>query len=97
MVELLKVLVKHDEDDYCQGHCWWHEVDEVGDGYIRCGECGHLYLTKRALRRAYRAVLWSMIRDAWKRIQLVPLELVWNMLTRKTKDIYFCQLCTHDF
>lgn len=97
MVDLFRALVKHNQDDHCQGHCWWHEVDEVGDGYIRCFECGHLYLTKRDLRRAYQAALWSMIRDGWKRNRRISHHLVWNMLTRRTKDIFFCQVCAHDF
>lgn len=101
MVELLKVLVKHDEDDYCQGHCWWHEVDEVGDGYIRCYECGHLYLTARDLRRAYRSQQWAMMKSfRWRPIpgfEPSTWSVLWSIFTTRAKDISFCQLCIHDF
>lgn len=103
MVSLLRALVAHDQDDNCVGHCWWHEVDEVGDGYIRCGECGHLYLTKRDLVRMYRSKSWEMFRSRPFRWRGVPgfepsgLAELWGILTTRAKDIDFCQLCIHDF
>jgi hypothetical protein len=96
VVSLFKVLVKHDEDDDCQGHCWWHEVDEVGDGYIRCFECGHLYLTARDLRREYRKGYWEVLRSGSVPRPFTPVRL-WHVLTIRAKKIHFCQLCIHDF
>lgn len=40
------VLV-HEPTDRCVNlHCCRHNVDEPGDGYIVCGECGHLFPTR---------------------------------------------------
>lgn len=92
------VLVVHEETDDCQGiHCHFHHLDEDGSGYLRCFECGHLYSDKGALVRAYRAVLWSMVKDGVKRYRKVEWRLLWNILTRRAEDIDFCQFCVHDF
>lgn len=37
-------------------HCHWHDVDEPDAGaYKACLECGHVYLTRQALRDAWEA------------------------------------------
>lgn len=97
---------QHEETDDCfNWHCVIHGVDEgrFGEGgYLRCGECGHLYASAGALKRAYRRVLWSMIKDGgwrWVRTPFNPglWDLVRGFLFRRVKDIYFCQFCIHDF
>jgi hypothetical protein len=35
--------------------CWVHHAHEPGEGYRRCFECGHLYVTGRDLVKAYKA------------------------------------------
>lgn len=83
----------HEPTDTClPDHCYWHDVDEPGAGYITCGECGHLYRTARELRRAYRRQVLGG--RSWG----VPLSWrLWKALTARARSIYFCQMCIHDF
>lgn len=112
--------IEHEPDDSCAGeggssaHCWAHNVDEyVGTGpvYQACIECGHLYRSKRELRRAYLRVHWQFFTAAWRDRHMresYPTELrdpplaelahwVWRALTVRASKIYFCQHCIHDF
>jgi hypothetical protein len=90
---MLRLTIEHEPTDACQAdHCWWHNVDEPGTGYITCPECGHLYRTARELRRAYRRQLrngrrWGIPR--WR--------ILLRALTIRAKKISFCQECIHDF
>jgi hypothetical protein len=84
-------------------HCWFHHVAEHSkSAYIMCFECGHVW-TKRALRKAYRRGVthrsqweqrpWFRSNDfapSWARV-------LWKAATIRAKNIYFCQLCIHDF
>lgn len=60
--------------------CWTHDRRETFDGtpYRVCLECGHVYLSKRELRREYRnrwfefmTVEWGQIRDSGLRRELI--------------------------
>lgn len=84
--------IQHEPTDAClPDHCHWHNVDEPGDGYILCPECGHLYRTARELRRAYRR---QVLRPGFS----VPLLWrLWRALTIRASRITFCQECIHDF
>ena len=92
-------VTPHVETDGCAGtHCSTHNVDEVGDGYIVCTECGHLYPTARSLRRAYR----RRLRQDPPR--LYETEYTYGLftwlrlyLTVRADRITFCQECSHDF
>lgn len=82
----------HVPTDAClPDHCYFHNVDEPGGGYVLCGECGHLYRTPRELRSAYRRVVWGFWREDhhWRSL--------WRFLTIRASRIYFCQYCIHDF
>lgn len=86
-------MIEHEPTDACiDVHCHWHNVDELGTGYITCGECGHLYRTARDLRRAYRREVLSRpgfgISLRWR---------LWRAMTIRARRIYFCQECIHDF
>lgn len=79
----------------CDGHCYSCHVDEpIGrrSPYIICLECGHVYRTARALRRAYRRQSLTIPRYdvPWWRI-------TWRAWTIRARDINFCQECIHDF
>lgn len=86
------MTTEHEPSDACVGHCYWHDVDEPGPGYIRCYECGHLYRTARELRRAYRRQSFTVPRCEvpWWRIG-------WRALFIRADKIVFCQECIHDF
>lgn len=76
------------EPEVCYGsrlHCWSCNEDEPDQGcYIRCGECGHVYLTEENLR------------ETWLReYPLLPGEPAPEALP--AEDICFCPLCIHDF
>lgn len=90
-------------------HCHIHEVDEDDRGaYLACGECGHVYLTARSLRKAYRRVVWQMMRsrpdstaerrpwfsDEW---QTGIIRHLWMLATVRASRLTFCQECIHDF
>lgn len=68
-------------------HCWWHDEDEPVDDetYIVCGECFHVYQKPGDLHRMWRMSARNHGMPWWRR---------W---TRRTKDIFFCPLCIHDF
>lgn len=100
MVDLERMLVKHGPSDDCHGHCYSHHVDEPGRGYITCIECGHLYRTKRDLRRAYRRGFRQTVQP--RRLLSDDLDMgwggyLWRLLTVRASTIYFCQECSHDF
>jgi hypothetical protein len=100
-------LAQHEPSDACLGeHCYSCGVDEAsGHAYRVCFECGHVYPTARALRKAYRRVRWEILRNpgiggrAWfsNEWQTGTLRQVWTTLTVRASKIYFCQLCIHDF
>ncbi len=76
-------------DDCWAMHCDSHNVDEASKNvYIRCGECGHLYPTKRALRKAWRdrgrEIGWTF---DWR----------FRAWFKRASKIYFCPECSHDF
>lgn len=73
-------------------HCYSHGVDEPGEGYIGCYECGHLYRTARDLRRAYRR---QVMRGPM--FGMSKWRCRWRALTVRASKIYFCQECIHDF
>lgn len=100
---------RHEPTDACwRDHCYIHDVDEPGDGaYLACGECFHVYPTKRDLRRAYRRGHPSL-RDDWRRASwlrdddFTPSRLTmirWWLRLRllRASRIYFCPECSHDF
>lgn len=92
-------VTKHYPRDVCGDfHCAIHHVDEVGAGYRRCFECGHLYRSKRELvrmyRREYLACVGSVPSTRWAR--WAP-RTWWHILTIKADKIRFCQVCVHDF
>lgn len=102
---------QHEPTDACIGvHCHSHGIDEAGDGYIGCYECGHLYRTAGELRRAYRRkaaeIALSDLRNPhhWARTVGTPLatrlaavaSLVRLPFIRAGR-IGFCQECIHDF
>jgi hypothetical protein len=105
---LLVSLTPHEPSARCENiHCFIHMVDEPGDGYLTCGECFHLFRTRRALRAAERAQLrddwrhpWS--RPTWRRRRYPATALtvsrwVRHYLTIRAGRIYSCPLCAHDF
>lgn len=70
-------------------HCHIHGVDEVGAEtvtYQDCYECGHAYLTRRALRAAHRRETLRVLRQ--------PL---WQRWFFRTASITFCPYCSHDW
>lgn len=96
-------LGQHEPSDVCGSiHCFIHNVDEPGPGYLSCGECFHLYRTAGDLRRAHRRVMWGTMRgslrlfmgDAWRPSWW---RFVWHLLTVRADKIYSCPECAHDF
>jgi hypothetical protein len=85
-------VTEHEPSDACVGHCYCHNVDEPGTGYIRCLECGHLYRTARDLRRAYRRASLAMPAYGvpWRRI-------IARAILIRARNINFCLECIHDF
>lgn len=90
-------------DDCAQVHCHVHNVDERDDNaYICCIECGHVYRTAGALRRAYRRKSFLLLdwSDPWFRsndLYASVLRVLWRALTIRARDIFFCQMCSHNF
>lgn len=73
----------HPPTDACAHcHCYYHDVDEAGETYIECYECGHAYPSKRALRRAHRDM---------------PMHLWWRALLTPASRITYCPLCAHSW
>lgn len=102
--KLLVRLDQHEPSAACHDvHCFAHNVDEPGPGYLGCQECFHLYRTPRDLRRAHRANCRQAIHKEWWTTE--PFWAVlrawiscrWHLLTVRAKDIYFCPECGHDF
>lgn len=98
-------------DDCAEMHCVSHQVDEPGDGYIACGECGHNYRTPLALAWAWHVSAWRLWwfelrachntwvgrRTLWSwRIRTAL--LLWRVfIPRWPSQIWYCQECSHDF
>jgi hypothetical protein len=79
----------HEPDSGCNDvHCYACNIDEIGPGYLTCGECFHVYRSRGELRRLYRRQLI--------RRQRRP-HIVWRALTIRAADISFCPHCIHDF
>ena len=104
----LRRTERHEYEPGCgHQHCHIHDVDEDDRGaYIACGECGHVYLTARSLRQAYR----RMLREITKQPRMeggyvlsLPLRMHswyrrgWSRLTLRASRIYWCPECAHDF
>lgn len=96
----------HEPNSWCGNiHCHSCGIDELAHGaYQVCGECGHVYPTARSLRRAYRRVVWEMIRNPLSGTRWFTndwatgrFRQTFAMLTVRASKIYFCQLCIHDF
>jgi hypothetical protein len=102
----------HEATDTCwQFHCYSHNVDElrIGKPHLVCDECRHVYPTKRALIKAWRAGMRSMFRTMRKTcaedgarfspgeaLALRASQLI-GLYTVKVDNIYYCPLCAHDF
>jgi len=92
----------HQPTDACHDvHCYSCHVDEIGTGFIVCGECGHLYRTAGDLRRAYRR-RFREVHKRWQEFDIITARLPgyrawWRILTIRVKNIHFCQHCIHDF
>lgn len=67
-------------------HCWTHNVDEPSDGYLLCGECGHMFLTPEELIAA--DLNWREESLAYGRM---------DNTAKDPEKIYSCPHCTHDF
>jgi hypothetical protein len=86
----------HEPNSWCGHlHCFIHNIDELSyPSYMTCGECHHVYLTARALRRAERRFWWGgrrfVRRSRW-------LGLVFRVATVRASRIYDCAHCGHDF
>jgi hypothetical protein len=94
----------HEATDACaEVHCAFHMVDEPGEGYHICGECWHLFPTKKDLRRQWRRMLREMERSIHDRPFLSDgwrtglLRYWWTSLTLRADKIYSCPFCAHDF
>jgi DNA-directed RNA polymerase subunit RPC12/RpoP len=94
----------HEADDICwRWHCWTHQVDEMRLApYIVCQECGHVFQTKRALRKARRATMRGIYLDeirhghTWQSLWLGTRGTV-SLFTRRAAHIHHCPHCAHDF
>jgi len=87
---------KHEPSDNCISfHCYIHGLDEGVDEpmYIACDECGHVYRTARALRKAYR----EASRRAQKHFPVPLLPHLWRLATVRASRISFCQYCNSEF
>lgn len=81
----------HDATHHCEPvHCFFHHIDEAGDGYLRCGECFHLWRSKGELTAEYRREFWRHNMQPWWR-------KAWHVITVRADKIAFCQWCLHDF
>ncbi|HEU4422104.1 MAG TPA: hypothetical protein VFR67_06135 [Pilimelia sp.] len=102
-------LDEHDPTDRCALiHCYAHDIDEPGHGYLTCPECGHLYRTPSELRRAYLRESWRTLRYEWSTDPRVGPLTRWAVrrdalicavggLFRPAGRISFCQYCLVDF
>lgn len=77
--------------------CFWCHVDHQPGGYRFCGECLHVYRTWLALRYAHASVMVGM---ALRRVPgdtlVYRLQLAWGAFCR-TRHIYSCPRCSHDW
>lgn len=100
----MMIGMPHEPTDECEPvHCYSHHVDEYArDPYLVCGECFHVYRSAQELRRAYQRqslrIWWAGERKIFSSDWHVGLLLVLRrVITIRTKDIFFCQHCIHDF
>lgn len=72
-------------------HCWIHDVDEfeTPTTYRVCFECKHVYQAEQELVDAYNRVVTEM-NASGKGEEPISLRA-------SAEEIYFCQLCMHDF
>lgn len=78
--------IPHEPSEACDGfHCHIHGVCE-SDYWVHlvCVECGHAYLTRRALRGAHRRE--TLAGYPW-----------WRRVFFRTARITFCPYCIHDW
>jgi hypothetical protein len=90
------VSIPHTPTRACNGiHCHSHGVDEaaVDGAYVGCMECGHLYLTRNALRNEYRMMLVDLNRLSAK---LGIAALPDDIPVPPPELINFCPLCGAD-
>lgn len=97
LARLNRATIWHEFSTDCwEVHCVMHGLDEVGSGYRRCGECGHLYDSARELRRLYRRGYWEALHSGWV-AKPFNVKRLWHLVTIRASRIAFCQLCMHDF
>lgn len=92
----------HEPDRGCDDtHCYACGVDEIGPGYLTCGECFHTYRSKGELRALHRRKLIGAYRIRLPNVFDLPdpswAEILWNALTVRAGNINFCPHCLHDF
>lgn len=101
---LWNIQVSHEATDACaKVHCAFHMRDEPGEGYHICGECWHLFRSKKDLRRQWRKVHRELYEslggrpwfsDDWMTGRL---RYWWMNLNLRADKIYSCPFCAHDF
>jgi hypothetical protein len=95
--------VVHEMSERCNGlHCHSCGLDEGGNAFQWCLECGHGYRTENDLFRAYRKGLLSTItrRSPWLRsneFEASVVSILWRAFRLRMDQIHFCPLCLHDF
>lgn len=85
-------------------HCHSHNVDEwEAHPYQECAECGHVFRTRRALKREHLALVRRLVRrndyawvPAWAR-WLSAAGMVTRALLVRPSRIWSCPFCAHDF
>jgi hypothetical protein len=95
----------HEVEESClMDHCTYHQEDEPLPGYLACGECGHLFKTKRVLRKRFREIHREMQYSEGRKIPWISNEFVtgrlrfwWINLTVRAGKIWACPFCAHDF
>lgn len=77
--------------------CHIHDKLEEDNGYHRCFECGHLYLTSDELVTTYNDKGLD-VHNALKDPYMIEHELdIGKYRPAELKDIFFCPHCLHDF
>jgi len=102
---LWNLQVPHEATDACaKVHCAFHMVDEPGEGYHICGECWHLFRSKRDLIQQHRKMLREMrcsesLKIPWFSNEWATgrLRWWWINITLRADKIYSCPFCAHDF